>query len=302
MKFNGWPSSSPAPNIDKLGFVIQNIPKTPRRQNGIRILTQGKTYIHIPSRLVENQNGFKRAMNSDYKKKPLSITLHINAHKWSQTFSIEQFSVFEDNNEQVYGITVLERPTYTPTPDDAVGFSIQSVPVQRANIIPLCGTLIENTHTQNQSMCPSTLPNYAMVGKCCQHNPDTDGFDCIPSDNADTNKYCKVMGPLNPGEHLCAETAMLDKATCPKQIPQKTTYTTGQKEAAVYGANTGGLAVPVCFGMNDVCIPDSAISYYQSTKGLYKGKDIENWSYSCSGWENTNVKLQDTSKMDKKYL
>jgi hypothetical protein len=300
MKFNSWPGGFlPYANIDKLGFVIQNIPKRPSRPDGIVInFHANQIYINIPKSFIDNTNGFKKVLKLDYKEMPLSITVNVKARRWTQTFPVEEII----NGDTQYAIKTTGTLTYRPMPDDAVGFTIQSVPVQRGEILPLCGSLIKNTHKQNQSMCPPTLPNYAMIGKCCQHNPDGNGFDCIQSDNADTNKYCKVVGPLKPGEHLCAEMTMLNKAECPKQIPNKTTYTTGQKEAAVYGADTAGLAVPVCFGMNDVCIPDSAISYYQNANGLYKGKDIQNWSYSCSGWENQNVKLKDTSKMDRSYL
>jgi len=167
--------------------------------------------------------------------------------------------------------------------------------------LPLCSTLIENTHAKNQAACPGNLPNYAMIGKCCQHNPDMDGFDCIASDNADTNKYCKIKGPLKPGERLCAEVDMLDSAVCPTQIPQKISYMTGSKEATAYGANAAGVSVPVCFGMNDVCIPDSAISYFQKENGLYKDKNISNWSYSCSGWSNVNVNKDQATKMNTSY-
>ena len=168
--------------------------------------------------------------------------------------------------------------------------------------LPLCSSIIVDTHAKNQSSCSPSLPNYAMIGKCCAHNPDMDGFDCIPSDNADKNKYCKIKGPLKPGERLCAEVGMLESAVCPTQIPQKINYMTGQKEAQAYGPDTAGVFVPVCFGMNDVCIPDSAISYYQGKNGLYKGKNISNWSYSCSGWANKNVNMDQATKMDTKYL
>jgi hypothetical protein len=175
-------------------------------------------------------------------------------------------------------------------------------PRDPSKILPLCSSVIEDKHNKNQAACPGSLPNYATIGKCCKHNPDMDGFECIASDNADTNLYCKINGPLKPGERLCAEVGMLDDAVCPTQIPQKISYTTGSKEAAAYGADAAGVSVPVCFGMNDVCIPDAAISYYQKENGLYKDKNVSNWSYSCSGWSNVNVNKDQATKMDNKYL
>jgi hypothetical protein len=175
-------------------------------------------------------------------------------------------------------------------------------PRNHKKILPLCASIIVDNHQKNQAACPGTLPNYASIGKCCAHNPDTDGFDCSPADNADTNLYCKIAGPLKPGERLCADVGMMDKAICPPQIPEKVSYITGDKEGRAYGKAAAGVSVPVCFGMNDVCIPDSAISYYQKTNGLYKGKNIPTWSYSCSGWTNKHVNLDQATKMDTNYL
>lgn len=167
--------------------------------------------------------------------------------------------------------------------------------------LPLCNTLIGEIHEKNQAACPTSLPNYAMIGKCCAHNPNTDGFDCIPTDNADKNKYCKVVGPLNPGERLCNEVGVMDTASCPAQLPEKVTYVTGEKEAKVYGAGASGVTLPVCFGMNTLCIPDNVIGYNQDANGLFKGKDIKNWSYACSAWKEKNVNMNQAAQQDTSY-
>jgi hypothetical protein len=174
-------------------------------------------------------------------------------------------------------------------------------PRQPNRTLPVCSSLIRTLHQNHQSRCPPTLPNYAMVGKCCAHNPDTNGFDCIPTDNANTALYCKVVGPLNPGEHLCSEVAVLDAASCPNQLPQKVNYVTGQKEAAVYGATAAGVEIPVCYGLNDQCIPDNVIGYNQEANGLFKGKDIKNWAYACSAWTNKHVNMDTTAQQDTSY-
>jgi len=175
-------------------------------------------------------------------------------------------------------------------------------PRNRNRMLPLCSSMIVNNHSEQQASCPGSLPNYASIGKCCLNDPDLDGFDCVAKDNADFKKYCKLAGPLKPGEQLCSALNMVATATCPKQIPGQSMYTTGAREVAAYGAAAGGVNVPVCFGMDSVCIPDAAISYLQSSNGLYKDKDIPTWAYSCSGWNTTNVSKDTTVQMDTSYL
>lgn len=176
-------------------------------------------------------------------------------------------------------------------------------PRNRHRMLPLCASLIANNHVTQQQACPVSLPNYASVGKCCLNNPDLDGADCIPSDNKD-KKYCKLAGPLAPGEQLCSAMNMAASATmsCPKEIPQVVWYKTGAAEVAAYGDKAGNVMVPTCFGMNQVCIPDVAIDYFQTHNGLYKDKSIPTWAYSCSGWSTTNVTKDMTADMDTSYL
>jgi len=175
-------------------------------------------------------------------------------------------------------------------------------PRNKHRSLPLCSSLIVNNHTKQQASCPASLPNYASIGKCCLNNPDLDDYDCVAADNADKTRYCKLAGPLAPGEQLCSALNMANSVVCPAQIPQIVLYKTGAAEVAAYGASAGNLSVPTCFGMNQLCIPDVAIQYYQNMNGLYKDKKIPTWAYSCSGWNTVNVKKDMTVKMDKSYV
>ena len=189
--------------------------------------------------------------------------------------------------------------------DDLCAFSPNiNDPRNKHRILPLCSNMIVNNHNTQQSSCPDTLSNYASIDKCCANNPDLDGFDCVREDNADFKKYCKLNGPLKPGEQLCSTVGMIQQASmsCPPQIPQGVMYITGEKEKAAYGPAAAGLPVPTCFGMNSVCIPDLVIDYYQKNKGLYKDKDIPKWAYSCSGWNTVNVNKDLTIDMDTSYV
>jgi hypothetical protein len=175
-------------------------------------------------------------------------------------------------------------------------------PRNRHHILPLCSSLIMDNHTTKQASCPGSLPNYASIGKCCLNNPDMDDYDCTAADNADKSNYCKLAGPLADGEQLCGAITMMATATCPKEIPGVVLYKTGARESAAYGAAAGGVGVPVCMGMDNLCIPDSAISYLQGATGLYKDKNIPNWAYSCSGWSKVNVAKDKTVMLDKSYI
>jgi hypothetical protein len=175
-------------------------------------------------------------------------------------------------------------------------------PRNRHRMLPLCSSMIKKDHSTQQASCPGSLPNYASIGKCCLENPDMDGYNCMPVDNRDFKRYCKLQGPLAPGEQLCSDLKMMAAATCPKEIPQVFWYKTGKREAAAYGAGAENLNVPVCMGMDNICIPDMAIDYYKTNNGLYKDKNTSTWAYSCSGWSTANVAKDTTIKMDKSYL
>ena len=198
--------------------------------------------------------------------------------------------------------------THTCTTSDEMGlcaFRPNIIdPRNRHRILPLCSDMITKNHVTRQASCPGSLPNYASIGKCCLNNPDLDDFDCISTDYADKSKYCKLKGPLAPGEQLCSSINMMKKATssCPAQIPGMIYYKTGAREVAAYGANAGNVNVPVCMGMDKMCIPDVAIQHLQKTNGLYKDKKIPTWAYSCSGWSTANVQKDTTIKLDTTYL
>lgn len=167
--------------------------------------------------------------------------------------------------------------------------------------LPLCSKLIRSNHATSQaSNCPESLPNYANVGKCCYNPSDLDGNDCSKSDNADFSKYCKTSGPLQPGEQQCSALRMSEQAFCPTGL-SKIKYTLGQRESAKYGKDATGINIPVCFGMDQTCIPDNVVSELQKY-GIYGDKTSESWKYACSGWEKINVQRDLTGNMDSTYV
>jgi hypothetical protein len=167
--------------------------------------------------------------------------------------------------------------------------------------VPLCSSLIRSNHaTAQASNCPEGLPNYASIGKCCYNPSDLDGYDCSKSDNADVSKYCKIAGPLQPGEQLCSAIRMSEKADCPAGL-SKINYTLGQRESTKYGKDANGINIPVCFGMDQTCIPDNVVSELQK-RGIYGDKTRESWKYACSGWEKINIRRDLTGDMDSTYV
>lgn len=167
--------------------------------------------------------------------------------------------------------------------------------------LPLCSTFIRNMHVVAQKTnCPDNMPNYASVGKCCSNATDLDGRDCSKSDNEDVTKYCKINGPLSTGEQLCSGLRMADKAFCPAGL-SKIKYTLGERESAKYGGGANGLSIPVCFGMDQTCIPDNVVSELQKS-GIYGDKRKDSWKYACSGWEKIQVHRDLTGSMDTRYI
>jgi len=167
-------------------------------------------------------------------------------------------------------------------------------------ILPMCADMISRTHNQNQGACPGSLPNYASIGKCCAARPDLDGYDCRRQDNADKKRYCKISPPLLPGEQLCSNLQMASTASCPSGFA-KMTYQLGDREVEKYGLAAKDVEMPICFGMDKTCIPNTIVKDLQS-KGIYKDKDIDTWAYSCKGWETVNMKRDLTKKMDNSYI
>lgn len=166
--------------------------------------------------------------------------------------------------------------------------------------LPMCSDMISKTHNKNQAACPGSLPNYASIGKCCMARPDLDGYDCRKQDNADKKRYCKISPPLLPGEQLCSNLQMAAAASCPTGFA-KMTYQLGDREVEKYGKAASGVQMPICFGMDKTCIPDTIVKDLQS-KGVYKDKSIDTWAYSCTGWDTVNVKRDLTKKMDNAYM
>ena len=167
-------------------------------------------------------------------------------------------------------------------------------------ILPLCTTMLHETHSQNEAKCPGALPNYAAIGKCCMTKVDLDGYDCRKPDNDDKKRYCKLAPPLAPGEQLCSNLKMGESVNCPTGFA-KISYQLGDREVQKYGTAASGVQMPVCFGMDKTCIPDAAIKELQS-KGIYADKNSETWEYSCKGWESVHVNRDLTKRMDNVYI
>jgi len=168
--------------------------------------------------------------------------------------------------------------------------------------LPLCSNLVHETNVQNQAQCPRNLSNFASIGKCCLTQADFDGYDCRKVDNADKKRYCKLSGPLAPGEQLCGNVSIQEKVegTCPTGMTQ-ITYPLGDREVKKYGAAASGVQMPICFGMDKTCIPDVVIQDLQS-KGVFKDKRVDTWSYSCSGWKSVHVDRNLSKNMDTQYV
>ena len=202
------------------------------------------------------------------------------------------------STEGVYGTPI---PTNWKQAYTEFGFyNKTNCPHTRDGILPLCSLTVAEHKSKDQAKCPGSLPNYARIGKCCTLDPDNDGYDCVREDNNDKNRYCKLNPPLLPGEQLCNNLTVHESSTCPNGL-SKITYTLGERERAKYGQATVGVKIPVCFGMDNTCIPDAAIKNLQQ-KGIYTDKSIDSWKYSCSGWETVNVKMDRTKSMDSVYL
>ncbi len=170
------------------------------------------------------------------------------------------------------------------------------------NNMPLCSALIKNTHSSAENnFCPERLSNYASIGKCCYNHADLDGYNCTKEDNEDMNRYCKITGPLKPGEQLCSALRMSETAVCPNGL-SKMSYTLGQQEINKYGNAAKDVTIPICFSMEQSCIPDTVIAAVQKD-GIYGDKkDLPAWKYSCSGWDKLVVKRDLTGNMDNTYV
>lgn len=177
----------------------------------------------------------------------------------------------------------------------------------KGEMLPDCRNVIAQQVSEGAaSFCPPSLPHFAKESeteeKCCK-NPvviaGETGFACGSADKASTANYCIAKGTpnINPAdgkqERLCSEATMLETATCPKDITgkrvfQNVNYVMGDREAARYDiADLKGLTLPTCFRLNEVCIPETAITYAKS-RGAFTEYDPATWEYSCAVWSRKN--------------
>lgn len=163
-----------------------------------------------------------------------------------------------------------------------------------------CSLLTTKTYKESSDAhCPGNLPHFGTIGKCCLNDTDLDGYDCTARDNADTKKYCVINNP-KPGEQSCSALRMDEVTTCPSGLA-KMPYTMGQKEQSKYGSSAN-MTIPVCFGMEQSCIPNNVITEVQK-RGIFSDKtNLDGWKYSCSGYERVNVQRDLTAQMDATYV
>jgi hypothetical protein len=169
---------------------------------------------------------------------------------------------------------------------------------------PLCSALItQRTETVQKESCPTGLPNYATVGKCCKHATDLDGIDCASIDAPKTN-YCKLKGPLEPGEQLCTNLQLSEMARCPTAM-SLVGYKFGDRELQKYnivanhGEDAKQFAMPVCFSMEHSCIPNNVVNWMKSAN-IYTDKPA-NWIYNCDAYTKRYINRDFATPMDESY-
>jgi hypothetical protein len=148
-------------------------------------------------------------------------------------------------------------------------------------ILPDCASLIEREHSEDQSkFCPTSLPHYGSIGKCCQSGTDMDNNDCIAFDNKDSARYCKLRGPLAPGEQLCSDVKLYDTTKCP----------TGLERIMFTPAGQNARRLPGCFSVQRNCVPDNVIEQAKAD-GIGTLKDAPaNWEFSCSQYDKVHIR------------
>lgn len=144
-----------------------------------------------------------------------------------------------------------------------------------------CSSLIEREYSIDQSkFCPSSLPHYGSVGKCCQSGTDMDNKDCIAYDNKDPKRYCKIREPLAPGEQLCSDVKLFETTTCPNGLERIMFTPVGQNARRL----------PACFSVERNCVPDNVIEQAK----LDNIGDLKNapagWEFSCSQYDKVYVR------------
>lgn len=185
----------------------------------------------------------------------------------------------------------------TSTPDPRPAF--------KGTVLRSCQEITQTQLTNIKGTCPSSLPHFAPkddANQMCCKNPvelaGESGFACSSADLKDTTQYCIVDGKGTPTvnatdgkmEKLCSEGTLVETTTCPKdslgrQVFQGVNYILGAREAQHYDiADLEGLAIPTCFRLNEVCIPEEAIAYAQR-RGAFTEFDANTWEYSCAVWK-----------------
>jgi hypothetical protein len=158
-------------------------------------------------------------------------------------------------------------------------------PRNPARTLVECASLIEREHSEDQrKFCPKSLPHYGSIGKCCQSGTDMDNKDCISYDNKDPKRYCKIRGPLGPGEQLCSDVILYETTTCPTGLERIMFTPTGQP------AGQNARSLPACFSVQRNCVPDNVIAQAK-TDSIGSLKDAPaNWEFSCSQYEKIHVR------------
>ena len=164
--------------------------------------------------------------------------------------------------------------------------------------LPLCDQVDEaTTQTQASAVCPPSMPYYAsgaigpkkeLIQSCCKNATNNDGTNCTSMDLQSGN-FCRVGTLLNPSDKSCATLKQFETAQCPPNL-QKTLYTMGPKETAKY-PTAAGLQVPLCFGVEHSCFPDSTVNTLQNQNNVFTNepKDPRNWAFACTGYTSKYV-------------
>lgn len=215
------------------------------------------------------------------------------------------FRFFNDQQGESFccagGINVYSHSCMAKGASDLCAFTPKTTdPRKPGRVLPLCSTLIQDQHQTNQdNLCPGSLPHYASIGKCCMSGTDLDGYNCVDHDNASNTRYCILNGTPKPGEQLCSALQRNEQTSCPTSL-EKVTYSLGDKEAAKYGTKVKGVQIPVCFNPTGSCIPENILSYAQGF-GAWTDKNPATWSYACANWTKVNINRDTTGQYDTCY-
>ena len=177
--------------------------------------------------------------------------------------------------------------------------------------LPLCSQVAETTaKTQSADKCPPSMQNYAsgaigpngaIIQSCCKNPANNDGSDCTSTDLQSGN-FCRIGATVNPSDKSCAILQLYETSTCPPAL-QKTMYTMGATESGKY-PKAAGAQVPLCFGVEHSCFPDSTVTLLKS-KEIFTSEptDPKNWAFACSGYTSKYVdKLATGANFQTAYL